>query len=97
MGNDLPQVNVANSFFTGGNGIGNTFDRTHHYELQDYTSLTRSQHTIRFGVRARRDSDQNNNPAGFNGTFTFLGGKRRRLIPIIRSSTTKTATLKPSC
>ena len=74
MGNNLPQVNVANSFITGGNGVGNTFDRTHHYELQNYTSLTRGAHTIRFGVRLRRDSDQNNNPAGFNGTFTFLGG-----------------------
>jgi hypothetical protein len=74
IGNELPQVNVANSFVTGGNGVGNTFDRTHHYELQNYASLTRGQHTIRFGLRVRRDSDQNNNPAGFNGVFTFLGG-----------------------
>jgi hypothetical protein len=75
LGNDIPQVNVANSFITGGNGVGNTFDRTHHYELQNYTSLTRGAHTIRFGVRVRRDSDQNNNPQGFNGQFIFLGGE----------------------
>ena len=37
LGNELPEVNVANSFMTGGNGIGNTFDRTHHFELQNYT------------------------------------------------------------
>lgn len=73
-GNELPMVNVANSFITGGNGVGNTFDRSHHFELQNYTSLTRSKHTLRFGVRVRRDSDQSNNPSGFNGAFTFLGG-----------------------
>jgi Carboxypeptidase regulatory-like domain len=74
LGNQSPQINVANSFVTGGNGIGNTFDRTHHFELQNYSSVTRGTHTFRFGVRVRRDSDQSNNPAGFNGTFTFLGG-----------------------
>ncbi|HTX36675.1 MAG TPA: TonB-dependent receptor [Bryobacteraceae bacterium] len=74
QGNELPEVNVANSFITGGNGIGNTFDRTHHFELQNYTSLAKSKHTLKFGVRVRRDSDQNNNPQGFNGAFTFLGG-----------------------
>ncbi len=33
----LRKINVANSFITGGNGVGNTFDRTHHFELQNYT------------------------------------------------------------
>jgi hypothetical protein len=79
LGNDIPEVNVANSFVTGGNGVGNTFDRTHHYELQNYTSLTRGAHTLRFGARIRRDSDQDNNPAGFNGAFTFLGGTEPEL------------------
>jgi len=74
LGNESPQTNVANSFITGGNGIGNTFDRTHHYELQNYTSISKNTHTIRFGFRVRRDSDQNNNPAGFNGAFSFFGG-----------------------
>lgn len=76
LGNNNPEVNVADSFVAGGNGISNTFDRTHHYELQNYTSLTRGPHTLRFGVRIRRDSDQNNNPQGFNGAFIFLGGEQ---------------------
>lgn len=75
VGNDLPEINVANSFVTGGNGIANTFDRSHHFELQNYTSKTKGTHTFRFGVRVRRDTDQSNNPAGFNGAFTFLGGE----------------------
>jgi len=82
LGNEIPQINVANSFVTGGNGVGNTFDRTHHYELQNYTSISRGTHTIRFGFRARRDSDQNNNPAGFNGTFSFFGG----VLPVLDGS-----------
>ncbi|HWC97842.1 MAG TPA: carboxypeptidase regulatory-like domain-containing protein [Candidatus Sulfopaludibacter sp.] len=78
-GNELPQINVANSFVTGGNGIGNTYDKAHHYELQNYTSLSQGVHTVRFGVRIRRESDQSNNPAGFNGTFSFLGGVEPQL------------------
>ncbi len=82
LGNETPQVNVANSFVTGGNGVGNTFDRTHHYELQNYTSLSKGKQTFRFGVRVRRDSDQSNNPEGFNGTFTFLGGD----VPLLNAA-----------
>jgi len=74
MGNEVPEINVTNSFVTGGNGVGDTFDRTHHFELQNYTSISRGTHTIRFGGRFRRDSDQNNNPQGFNGIFSFFGG-----------------------
>jgi hypothetical protein len=74
LGNQLPQINVANAFVTGGNGVGDTFDRSHHYELQNYTSLSKASHTLRFGIRVRRQSDQSNNPGGFNGTFSFLGG-----------------------
>jgi hypothetical protein len=81
-GNDLPEVNVANSFVTGGNGVGNTFDRSHHFELQNYTSIAKGKHTFRFGARVRRDSDQDNNPAGFNGAFTFLGGEE----PVLNSA-----------
>ena len=73
-GNLLPTIAVQNAFVTGGNGLGNRFDRTHHYELQNYTSIAHGTHSIRFGFRARRESDQNNNPQGFNGTYYFFGG-----------------------
>ena len=81
MGNEIPQINVANSFITGGNGIGDTHDLTHHYELQNYTSVSHNTHTIRFGVRVRRESDQYNNPNGFNGQFSFFGGSEPVLNP----------------
>jgi hypothetical protein len=73
-GNLIPQINVAGAFTTGGNGMGNTRDLTRHLELQNNTSIAHGAHTIRFGIRIRRDSDQSNQPSGFNGTFTFLGG-----------------------
>ncbi|HLK68972.1 MAG TPA: carboxypeptidase regulatory-like domain-containing protein [Bryobacteraceae bacterium] len=73
-GNMLPQINVAGSFVTGGNGLGDTHDLTRHLELQNNTSVSHGTHTLRFGFRVRRDSDQSNQPGGFNGTYTFLGG-----------------------
>jgi len=73
-GNEIPQINVANEFVTGGNGVGIETDLSHHFELQNYTSFTLGSHTVRFGGRFRRDSDLNSNPQGFNGTFTFTGG-----------------------
>ncbi|HLI83200.1 MAG TPA: carboxypeptidase regulatory-like domain-containing protein [Bryobacteraceae bacterium] len=73
-GNLVPELDVASSFITGGNGLGNSYDLTHHYELQNYTSITKGTHTIRFGGRFRRNSDLNNSPTGFNGQFLFTGG-----------------------
>jgi Carboxypeptidase regulatory-like domain len=73
-GNMLPTISVANEFTTGGNGVGDTHDIAKHFELQNYTSISKGTHTIRFGVRVRRESDQSNQPGGFNGSFTFLGG-----------------------
>jgi len=73
-GNTLPQINVAGSFVTGGNGLGDTHDLSKHLELQNNTSISHGAHTIRLGVRVRRDGDQSNQPGGFNGAFTFLGG-----------------------
>ena len=60
LGNELPEVNVANSFVTGGNGIGNTFDRTHHFELQNYTTRRQGKayHQIRRARAAGQRSEQ---------------------------------------
>ncbi|HTP33050.1 MAG TPA: carboxypeptidase regulatory-like domain-containing protein [Candidatus Acidoferrales bacterium] len=73
-GNYVPTTTVSNQFTTGGNGIGARYDLAKHFELQNYTSISHGTHTIRFGVRVRRESDQNQNPQGFNGRFLFSGG-----------------------
>src|SRR5262249_39182994 len=66
-GNLIPTINVAGGFTTGGNGRGNDYDETKHYELTNTSTSTRGTHTLHFGARVRRDTDQNNNPLGFNG------------------------------
>ena len=73
-GDQLPQINVAGAFVTGGNGLANTHDLSRHLELQNNTSLSHGTQTIRFGIRVRRDGDQSSQPGGFSGAFTFLGG-----------------------
>ena len=45
--------------------------------MTNTSTMTHGAHTFHFGARARRDSDQNDNPAGFNGSFSFLGGNDR--------------------
>ena len=57
-----------------GNQNGHSYSTGKHFELQNYTSLSRGTHTVRFGVRLRRESSQSKSPSGFGGTFSFLGG-----------------------
>jgi hypothetical protein len=72
-GNYAPGITVANEFSSGGNGIGDKYDLTKHFELTNTSTMTHGAHTFHFGARVRRDSDQNQNPQGFNGSFSFLG------------------------
>src|SRR5213075_2026905 len=65
LGNLTPRIDVAGAFVTGGNQVGQTFNRNMHFELQTYTSLARPRHTIRLGVRARRMSNIVDSPFGF--------------------------------
>ena len=82
QGNLIPQVSVSGEFTTGGNGIGNRSDVSKHFELQNYTSVAHGAHTLRFGVRLRREGDQSNNPQGFNGSFSFDGGN----LPVLNAA-----------
>jgi hypothetical protein len=82
QGNLIPSINVAGAFSTGGNDNGDNLTVSHHFELQNYTSVAHRTHTIRFGVRVRRDSDMDRNQQGFGGGYTFQGG----LAPVLNSS-----------
>jgi hypothetical protein len=73
-GNLVPSISVAGVFSTGGNGIGNKYDTGKHFEATNTSTYVIGAHTFHAGVRARRESDQNNSPAGFNGGFSFSGG-----------------------
>ena len=74
FGNLVPSISVSGAFTAGGNGIGTPVTGSKHFELQNYTSISHGTQTIRFGVRLRRDSDTSYSQAGYNGSFTFLGG-----------------------
>jgi hypothetical protein len=75
-----PTVQVLQSFNDGGANLGRTFDTQNNYELQNYTSMVKGAHSLRFGVRLRGQTDESISPQNFNGTFTFAGGA---LAPVL--------------
>jgi len=66
-----PQVRVLGAFTGGGNFLGNVNDVQNHYEVQNYTQVLHKNHTLKFGLRFREVTDNNNANSGFNGLFTF--------------------------
>ena len=66
-----PAVDVLGAFTTGGNSQGTIIDHQDHYELQNYTSLIRGNHILKFGGRLRALRNANSSTSGFNGTFIF--------------------------
>jgi hypothetical protein len=69
-----PAIQVLGAFNGGASPAGHSFDTQNNHEFQDYLSVLHGRHSWRFGVRLRRQSDDNISPQDFNGTFTFSGG-----------------------
>jgi hypothetical protein len=69
-----PQLNVLNAFTGGGAQVGSSSNTLNSYEFQNYVTVTKSKHTLRFGVRVRAATIDNTSPINFGGTFTFAGG-----------------------
>jgi len=65
------QVTVPSAFVEGGAGVGHSKQVDDNYEFQNYMSVTKGTHTIKFGVRGREDRLDYYTPTNFNGTFTF--------------------------
>lgn len=68
-----PQLNVLNAFTGGGAQVGNSSNALGTYEFQNYTTISRTSHTLRFGVRVRAATLDNFSPINFGGTYTFAG------------------------
>lgn len=66
-------IQVLGAFNGGGAPIGNSTDTRQSLEVQNYTSLNKGPHTIRFGIRLRGEFADTNTVNNFNGTFTFGG------------------------
>ena len=69
--NFQPTISVLGAFTGGGNPLGNVLDKENHYELQNYTSIVRGNHFLKFGGRLRATTDSNMSNSNFNGIFTF--------------------------
>jgi hypothetical protein len=78
-GNLTPAINVTGAFSSGGNDLGYDYNLGKHYELQNYTSISHGAHTIRFGVRMRREASIVDAPNGYGGAYSFFGG----LAPVL--------------
>ncbi|MCU1306201.1 MAG: Oar protein [Acidobacteriaceae bacterium] len=74
-----PAISVLNTFVGGGNSAGTNIDHNNRYEVQNYTSMSRGKHFIKFGGRLRASHEVNSTTAGFNGTFTFSGSQNTAL------------------
>jgi carboxypeptidase family protein len=70
-----PSIFVLGSFYGGGAQTGHAFNFHRHYEFQNYTTVIRGGHTVKFGMRTRLISNDSISPQNYNGTFTFAGGQ----------------------
>ena len=67
----LPYLQVIGEFNGGGNSAGVATDDENHYELQNYTQIAFSKHSLRFGGRVRDFQVTSVSTNGFNGNYTF--------------------------
>src|SRR5206468_996670 len=69
--NDVPSIFVSGYFNGGGATQGPQFTNLGSYEFQNYTSLTRGPHQIKFGARLRASREDDFSDSNFNGVFRF--------------------------
>ena len=67
----IPAVSVLGAFTSGGNPLGTNDSISNHYELQNYTSVNKGTHFMRFGGRLRATALSSTSTQNFNGTYTF--------------------------
>ena len=67
----LPSLLVIGEFNGGGNPAGVVTDDEDRYELQSYTQIAFSKHSLRFGGRLRDFQVTSVSTSGFNGSYTF--------------------------
>ena len=66
-----PSYGVPGVFSGGGNGNQSTNSHADHYELQNFTTMTKGAQAIKFGVWLRDDRNATSNNSNFNGSYTF--------------------------
>jgi hypothetical protein len=69
-----PTIRVLEAFTGGGSQVGLSFNNEDRFELQNYTSWTMGNHSLKAGARLRHTRLTDASPQNFAGTFTFAGG-----------------------
>jgi hypothetical protein len=72
--NTIPTIRVQDAFTSGGAQIGLAFNNEDRLELQNNTTWTWGNHSLKAGARLRYIRINNVSPNNFGGTFTFAGG-----------------------
>jgi len=72
--NTEPTLSVLGAFTGGGSpfGLGQSFSKEDHYELQNYTSIAHGTHFLKVGGRFRDERLSDLSTQNYNGTFTFV-------------------------
>jgi hypothetical protein len=68
---NTPTIRVLDAFTSGGANVGVSFSNVDRFELQNYTSFLRGNHSLKAGVRVRHYRVSDSSPGNFLGTFTF--------------------------
>ena len=68
---DAPTISVSGDFTGFAASQGPQYTDQGSYEWQNYTSLTRGAHFVKFGLRLRATREADFNDTNFNGTFLF--------------------------
>jgi len=66
-----PSLVVAGAFTDGGNSQQTLISNQNHFELQNFTSIVKGKHFIKFGGRLRDTQYSSLQNSGFNGGYTF--------------------------
>lgn len=66
-----PTVDVPSYFSGGGNSSQHLHDRTDHFELQNFSTLTGGAHAMSFGAWLRDNREALDTDKNFNGSFSF--------------------------
>lgn len=70
-----PGVNVLDAFTGGGSQVGNSFSNEERWEVNNTTSWSVKNHSLKAGIRLRGVSLDDVSLQNFGGTFTFTGGQ----------------------
>ena len=66
----LPTIS-APEFVTGGVSAGHALQTEKHYELQNFTTIAKGAHGLKFGMRLRELTLDDTSPSNFLGTYLF--------------------------